>query len=240
MFIAFGFPTSAREEGAELLYVGLVKSEMLEACETAAKTGDFKVIGKLERPIFRRHSLEKPVVTVVDCSLAHNAGLSAHRNALAAGKSPADAALIQATVKADAAKVFAGKAKDLFDSEVAKFRLLQKQCAEKIAAAPMNPNVAKHVESIEKAGNVVVATAFKAYQDAKQASDAAAEALQSLQAMEPAPAPAADPIVPIVPISPIVAEVILPMPATKTIPAGPVNLPGVALTPTAPPKRKEK
>jgi len=99
MFIAIGFPSVKNEAGAEIVYLGLVRSEMQEAVAEATAEKRFNRIGILNRPLFQKVSLEAPRFEATDCSVEHNAGLTAERAQLALGTSAEDAALHGATVK---------------------------------------------------------------------------------------------------------------------------------------------
>jgi len=177
MFIAIGFPSSAREEGAVVLYAGLDKGRMLAACDDAAKSEKFERIGKLIRPVFQRHAIEAAVLVKVDCSAAHNAGLSAERAALAAGIDPEAAAIKGAGVKADAAKALARRLQDLIEPEQKKFAAIKAECEKQIALAPMQPKVKEHFDGVLARAQAALDKVVKDAAEATEASDLAAKDL---------------------------------------------------------------
>jgi hypothetical protein len=183
MFIAMGFPTSAREAGAVVLYAGLDRAAMLKACDEASASKKFQRIGKLLRPMFQKHSLQRPVDVKVDCSAAHNDGLRAERNSLAAGCTELAAAIKGGEIRTDASKVFAETARNRATEETAKFLGMQKEGEGKIAAAPMNEQVKRSNELVIQRGRELLQKVLDAAHEAELAYAAAARDLAEKRAL---------------------------------------------------------
>ncbi len=191
MYIAVGFPSSAREDGAEVLYAGQDKGAMLKAIDAAIASKKFQLIGKLLRPLFQKHTMTPGVHVIVDCSPAHNAGLKAQSAALASGATAEEAASKGASVKLDAAKANALSLAKLAEDERGKFANLQREWQRQIAAAPGDNRLKVHIGHLEtRAKNVVDSAITLATEAAERATAAEKDLAVKQKAAEDAKAAA--------------------------------------------------